>query len=398
MKARHPALVGTLLLLLAVGFAQPVYAAIFINKAELNNGQLRVDGGGAVPNHSITVDGAVLGSSDNNGSFSLQAQPFSSATCKVTVSDGTNSVQAPLAGCTPSQPPPAPILSSLTLNPPSVVGGNSATGTVSLSGAASSATSVSLSSSNTGVASVPAGVSVAAGATSASFTVTTTAVNATNSVTISASSGGVTKSAVLTATPSTASLPTIITAGLTCTSGVCQLGPGNVGTFFAQFISESGGQGPTPFRWNLIAGRLPDSLTLNDPRQCGVHCVTISGTPNTVQTTTFTVQVQDGVGATAQQDFSITINPPRPLVITTPSYCCPPGTVGASYSVHFFADGGVQPFTWSLAVGQFPPGLRLDPSGLLSGTPTAAGTFTFTVRVTDNAGAQATGQFSITIS
>jgi hypothetical protein len=204
----------------------------------------------------------------------------------------------------------------------------------------------------------------------------------------------VTQAAVLTVTGTPL---TILTAGLTCTNGVCALGPGNVGTFFNQAISQSGGSGPTPFSWDLVAGILPDGLTLNDPRLCGVHCVTISGTPTTVQTTTFTVQVQDSVGATAQQAFGLTINPPRPLVVTTPSTCCPAGTVGASYSVHFFADGGVQPYAWSLVAGQFPPGLALDPSGLLSGTLTAAGTVTFTVRVTDSAGAQATGQFSITV-
>lgn len=197
--------------------------------------------------------------------------------------------------------------------------------------------------------------------------------------------------------PPTGSPPVILTAGLTCTNGVCALGPGNVGTFFYQAIAESGGQGPTPFSWSLVAGNLPDGLSLDGP-SCGVHCARIFGTPKTVQTTTFTVQVQDSVGNTAQQAFSLTINPPRPLVITTPSTCCPPGTVGTFYQVHFFADGGVQPWSWSLVAGQVPPDLRLDQSGLLSGTPTAAGTFTFTVMVTDNVGAQATGQFSITVS
>src|SRR5262249_9201376 len=99
-----------------------------------------------------------------------------------------------------------------------------------------------------------------------------------------------------------------------------------------------------------------------------------------------------------QQDFSLAINPPRPLVVTTPSTCCPPGTVGTSYQVHFFADGGVPPDSWSLVAGQFPPGLALDPSALLSRTPTAAGAVAFTVRVTDISGAQATGQFSIAVS
>src|SRR5262249_49046058 len=136
------------------------------------------------------------------------------------------------------------------------------------------------------------------------------------------------------------------------------------------------------------------------PRQCGVHCVPIPGTPATAQTTTFTIQVQDSAGATAQQDFSLTINPPRPLVITSANPCCPAGTVGTAYFVNFFADGGVPPFTWSIIAGQIPPGLSLAPSAPagLPGTPATAGTSTFTVAVTDSAGTQVTQQDTITIS
>src|SRR2546422_4190253 len=101
---------------------------------------------------------------------------------------------------TPSAPPP---LSSLALNPASVVGGaQSSTGTVTLSGPApAGGAQVTLSSSNTAVASVPSSVTVPAGATSATFTVTTSAVAASTPVTISASYGGVSKAASLTVTP-----------------------------------------------------------------------------------------------------------------------------------------------------------------------------------------------------
>jgi large repetitive protein len=400
---RSRTIVALVVVLGALSAPSAAVAAISVTRAELNGTALRVEGSGAVPNSTITVSSpqqSVTGRADATGAFRIQQDPFTSSTCSVTVSDGSTSATATLSGCTPSQPPPppgAPALSGLTLNPASVAGGTTSTGTVSLSAAAPAATTVALSSSNVNVAAVPASVTIAAGATSASFTVTTaTAVPASTTVTITASSSGVTKSAALTVTGSPLA---ISTAGLICTNGVCELGPGNVGTFFYVAISSSGGTGPTPFNWTLVAGRLPDGLTLNDPRQCGVHCVSITGTPTTVQATTFTIQVQDGAGATAQQAFSIAINPPRPLVVTTPGNCCPPGTIGAAYSIHFFADGGVQPYSWSLAAGQFPPGLRLDPSGLLSGTPSTTGTFTFTMRVTDNTGAQATGgPFSITIS
>src|SRR6266446_2701783 len=89
---------------------------------------------------------------------------------------------------------PAPVsLSSLSLNPTSVTGGNSSTGTVTLSGPApTGGAQVTLSSSNTTAASVPSSVTVAAGASSATFTVSTSAVAASTSVTISAAYGGAT--------------------------------------------------------------------------------------------------------------------------------------------------------------------------------------------------------------
>jgi hypothetical protein len=69
-----------------------------------------------------------------------------------------------------------------------------------------------------------------------------------------------------------------------------------------------------------------------------------------------------------------------------------PGTLGVAYRVNMFASGGVQPYSWSVASGKVPPGLMLASSGVLSGTPTRTGTFTFTPRVTDSLGTQATGR------
>src|SRR5580700_2312330 len=87
-----------------------------------------------------------------------------------------------------SSVPSSLALSALSLNPTSVTGENSSTGTVTLSGPApAGGAQVPLSSSNTSVASVPSSVIVAAGATTASFTVSTNAVAASTTVTISAS-------------------------------------------------------------------------------------------------------------------------------------------------------------------------------------------------------------------
>lgn len=113
------------------------------------------------------------------------------------------------ATLTVTPPPPAASLSSLTLNPTSVTGGNASQGTVSLTSAAPSGGAVvTLTSSNTAVATVLASVTVAAGATSANFTVTTKVVSATSTVSLTAAYSTVTKSATLTVNPaSTGALP-----------------------------------------------------------------------------------------------------------------------------------------------------------------------------------------------
>src|SRR3954451_19880096 len=94
-------------------------AAVRITRSELNSGQLRVEGSGALPSHIITITpGPVTGTSDSSGSFRIQKSPYSSSTCQVTVSDGASSVTASLSGCTPSTTPPPPPPPSPTPPPP----------------------------------------------------------------------------------------------------------------------------------------------------------------------------------------------------------------------------------------------------------------------------------------
>ena len=88
------------------------------------------------------------------------------------------------------------------------------------------------------------------------------------------------------------------------------------------------------------------------------------------------------------------------LRITTGSPL-PTGPVGVPYSEQFAATGGTAPYQWSLATGSvLPAGLTMSSSGLLSGTPTAAATSTFSLSVTDSAtpAATVTQSFSLTIS
>jgi large repetitive protein len=194
-------------------------------------------------------------------------------------------------------------------------------------------------------------------------------------------------------TPTPTPTSTIPPLVITTTS----LPDGNIGTNYDAFVLASGGQG-TPKMWSLIAGTLPDGLKMAN--FYGVQSTIIFGTPTKVQTTNFTVQATDSTGHVATQPLSITINTPPPLVIT--SVTPPPATVGTAYFTNLFANGGVQPYTWSITAGQLPPGLALvkgsNGGTTISGTPTAKGTFTFTETVTDSTGVHASQQFSITVN
>ncbi len=110
-----------------------------------------------------------------------------------------------------------PLLSSLSLSPPTVTGGSSSTGTITLNGPApAGGVSISLSSGNTAVATVPTSVAVAAGATSVQFPVTTSMVTSVSSAAISASYAGVSASQTLTVNPIQVSVslsPTSVVGG-----------------------------------------------------------------------------------------------------------------------------------------------------------------------------------------
>jgi hypothetical protein len=114
-------------------------------------------------------------------------------------SAGTNGPFSITRRFTVQSAPSAPSLSSVTINPATLVGGGSAAGTLTLTAAAGAGgLVVNLSSSNATVASVLPSVTVPLGATTAPFTVTTSAVTSSTSVTITGSGGGTTRSATLT--------------------------------------------------------------------------------------------------------------------------------------------------------------------------------------------------------
>jgi hypothetical protein len=172
-----------------------------------------------------------------------------------------------------SSAPASASLSSLSLNPTSVTGGNSSTGTVTLSGAApAGGATVALSSSNTTAARVPSSVTVAAGATSATFTVSTSAVSASTAVTISATYSGVTRSASLTVTPAPPPPPTLssltlrpssVVGGLEYSTGTVTLtGPAPAGGAQVFLSSSNGAAASVPPSVTVPVGATSASFTV----------------------------------------------------------------------------------------------------------------------------------------
>lgn len=73
------------------------------------------------------------------------------------------------------------------------------------------------------------------------------------------------------------------------------------------------------------------------------------------------------------------------------------GTIGEAYSQSVAGAGGTAPYTYEVTQGSLPDGLALSPDGVLSGTPAAAGTFSFTVFVTDANGCAGSQNYSFRV-
>lgn len=157
---------------------------------------------------------------------------------------------------------------------------------------------------------------------------------------------------------------------------------GTVGRAYSASLSAEGGAPPYAF---AITGALPPGITF--------AAGSLSGTPTQAGRFDITGQVTDSRGRSVNRQYAIVISPPPPLSVSgTPGA----GTVGTPYvQVQFTATGGVAPITFSGS--SLPPGLTLSSSGLLSGTPTQAGSFSISVSARDAFGAEGSGSFPVTI-
>src|SRR5882672_5214878 len=197
-------------------------------------------------------------------------------------------------------------------------------------------------------------------------------------VVVSNAAGSVTSSAAM-LTVSAASVPPSITtqpASQTVTAGQT-----------ATFSVAATGTAPLTYQWKknsaVISGANSSSY---------ITPVTMSSDSGAQ----FTAVVSNAAGSATSSAAILTVNAASTLQITTAQLAG--GTVAGSYSATLSASGGSTPYTWSLASGTLPNGLALNAAGSISGTPSLAGSFSFTVQVKDAAAQSASRNFSINVA
>jgi hypothetical protein len=291
----------------------------------VSSGEFAADGASPTGNLTGTEDV----STSNGPSLNV---PFN-ATCSVSPSPtngrGTMTVTAPTSetaviymispakfvGIPLSQPNPAVLLfeqapaaapavtlSSLTLNPTTVVGGaQNSTGTVTLTGPApSGGAAFTLASSNSSVAAVPANVTVPAGSSTVTFTVTTSSVGASTQSSISVSNG----TASQTATLAVSAAPNYTLAASPSSISVEQ---GTSGTSTITITPQNGFGGSV----NLSASGLPNGITASfSSNPAGATSTLTLAASNTAATGTFTIAITGVFGSLRNSTtISLTVAP-----------------------------------------------------------------------------------------
>jgi hypothetical protein len=159
------------------------------------------------------------------------------------------------------------------------------------------------------------------------------------------------------------------------------------GTHYLQNIVVA--NATNPVEWSINTGSLPPGLNLNSSTG------SISGTSTSLGSYNFTVQAIDSNSQTTSKELVIKVNVAPVITAST----LPDGTVTIPYTQIIAVSGGTYPLSWSIISGALPTGLNINPiTAEISGTPTANGTATFTVKVQDSANVNSTQTLSLRIN
>lgn len=150
---------------------------------------------------------------------------------------------------------------------------------------------------------------------------------------------------------------------------------GTGGSAYTHAVVASGGA--SPYTFQLTGGALPAGLTLGTDGR-------ITGTPTAAGSFSLTVHVTDsstGLGPfTAQRQYTLQVAAPQ-IAFTLP--VLPPATHAGAINQTLTVSGGTAPYTYTVTAGSLPQGVSLSAAGVLTGTPTQAGSFAFTIEVRD---------------
>lgn len=181
----------------------------------------------------------------------------------------------------------------------------------------------------------------------------------------------------------------------------------NVGTPFLETFAF-GPDIASPVAFRIESGALPEGLALTpipdtSDRPFPENGIRVQGTPTAEQPSTpFTLRATDANGVTATRTYTMTVDAPRPLTITPHEWG--PLAEGSPANLFLDGDGGVKPYTWSISAGALPPGMSVIQDnatvGLvrIGGTPTTAGTYAFTLRLTDAHGTTLDRAFTLDVA
>jgi len=226
------------------------------------------------------------------------------------------------------------------------------------------------------------GISVSAGgAVTANVIATCTATTANFTLRVT-DSGGLFAEATLTATVTNNTAPVLTYGNQSVAAGGSlnfnpASGPSDNGTVSSIVVQSQG-----TYTGTISVNNSTGVISLSNAKPGGTHTITIRAT--------------DNCGAVTDAAFNLTVTCPT-ITVNPANPTLPPGTVGQNYSQTFTATGGAIPYGFTVSAGTLSPGLNLSTGGLLSGTPTGFGSFSFTIRATDTNGCTGERQYTLSV-